>query len=297
MNRKILLMFVATTLLTAGCIGGGGNNQPQPNVPTFTQTDGLSIDFDSAASSYYTGDRATFIVEMQNTGEADAWLRQVKLYKAAWIDQPFIFTGDKVRLSGVDRNNNLPGRSRTFTANPRIDVSLETGSSYTYDVGLRVKYDYTTDARSKFTVVPFKRFRGEEDEEPARRPISTSYTGGPMKVEVNANEPLPAEAGIVTLPITITNMGDGRLAENANGREALGPGSFIQLEAGDAQIRGCELEGGNLVMYDDQKQIFCTIDIGKAAINTPTDLVLKTHLEYTYVEDKQTQIEVKSTGR
>ncbi len=297
MDRKLLILFVAASLVTAGCIGGSGQSQPQTNSPTFTGNDGLSIDFRSATDTYYTGDRATFTIKMQNTGESTAWLREVKLFKAAWIDKPFVYTGDRIRLDGVDRNNNLPGRSRTFTANPLIDVSLESGSSYNYDVGLRVKYDYITDARSEFTVIPFQRFRDEYDEDPSTRRISTDYTGGPMRVSVDANEPLPAEAGVVTLPIVIENVGDGRLAKDRQGRHTLLPGSYVQLEAGNAEVRGCQLEGGNLIMYDKQKKIFCTIDISQAAIDTPTDLVLKTHLEYTYVEEKETQVNVRGQQR
>lgn len=297
MNRKLLLLFVAASLVTAGCLGGNNNSGPQTNIPTLTQNDGLDIEFESAANEYYTGDRATFTIEMQNTGEKDAWLREVQLFKAAWIDKPFVYKGDRQRLRGVDKVNNVPGRSRRFIADPLIDVELDRGTSHTYDVGLRVKYDYVTDARSEFTITPFKRFRDEADAEPSTRPISTDTSAGPMRVSVDANDPLPAAAGKVNLPIVIENVGDGRLAEDRNGRPTLLPGSYVQLEAGNAQITNCDLEGGNLVMYDDKKKLFCTINIGQAAIETETNLILKTHLEYTYVEDQQTQVTVRGQDR
>jgi len=351
MKEKLMIVFIALTVLTAGCTQTG-EEEDRSSVEV-TPNDGLSIDFSTPTDTYYVdptssnpGD-VSFRVDVQNTGEAEAILREMKLYRAAWIrdsqanilqdafrnrwsadnildmtleellneafsEGSYGYTVKERLLQGVDQENEIPGGRKTFSKNVDVDFNtgaygsdqnpLRRGESYTYNVGLRTKYQYYTDGKVEFTVLPTEDWReGDFSVSDAE----FQQTSGPVDIEVNADSHYPAETGRITVPIKIENVGDGRFGRDEDGNEFIYdnngyywndiPDSRVYIEAGTdkAQVVDCPFGSGNTHVYNGQKQAQCTVNLED--IEEPTDLVMRIHIVYDYVEEQSTQVKLVGT--
>lgn len=351
MKEKIMIVFIVLAVLTAGCTQT--DQEEEESKVDITPNDGLSIDFSTPTDTYYINPKSedpgqvSFQVDVQNTGEAEAILRDMELYRAAWIpdsqsniiqdafskewstDDVLDMTleeildesfnegsyGDTVKervLQGVDEENEIPGGQKTHSQN--VDVSFNTGAwgsdqnplrqgeSYTYNVGLKTKYQYYTDAKVEFTVLPSQEWR---DGNFTVSDAEFQQTAGPVNIDINADSHYPAQTGRIILPITIENVGDGRFGRDEDGDEFIYdnngyywndiPDSRVYIEAGsdNAEVVDCPFGSGNTKVYNGQKQAQCTINLDN--IDEPTDLVMRMHIVYDYVEDQTTEVKLVGT--
>lgn len=395
-NRAILATFVILAVAFAGCTAPGqGTQQETDNTfdASYTPNDGLSIDFTSPAREYEAGQEAQFVIRAKNTGEGTAWLKDITLFKAPWLDRDervvlgtviqerleelfetsignidtvvsaeideimneLQYETDAVKLEGVDQANNIDGASTTFQASPRIDVNYDVGQVNTYEVGARIAYDYETNARGTITVLPSDDFR---EQDPRQLPVSTDTTAGPINVEIRSSTPIPASRDRIPINIEIDNVGDGQLERLGTSGPRHIDRMTLQLEAQGAFVEGCgdnfqqheitvgdivdfwevitsrerleqvgtssaadilrDIEGAdssisveqlaadaflslnivsqrgtNIPVYDGEQSVSCTLNIEDTALDLESDIVVKTQLEYDYIEDKEISIDVR----
>jgi len=295
MQRKTLLTaLLVFTVALAGCtqLGGDSNNNQNQNQITVTQNDGLSIGFSSVSREYYTGEQARFEADVENTGEAEATLQSMQLYGASWAADTSLFSGTET-LTGAEPSNNIAGGSSVYPATVGLgSISLSQGQQDSYSVGLQTEYAYSTTARSTITLMDEQTYRENSN---TRTQMQTSTTAGPVRVSFKGNTPYPDRDSTVSIPVQVTDVGDGRLAEDDQGTPVI-TSLEVTVEGEDVTILD---RSGSIKIYEGSRQFFAEVDTSQSSNgdqvfdpSPESSYTLIARANYTYVEQDQTQVTV-----
>lgn len=286
-KRLIYVGLFAFALVFAGCTipGSGGDSDTDQNTELhITTNDGLTITFQSQTPEYYTGDsRASLEAQVQNTGESTAVIESAALFGASWAEGAECRGGCNAELQGVETANNLNGDSTTLTFSPSLNgINLQQGQSDTYNIGLRVEYEYESRTRSRMTLMSEDQFRQNRD---ARAPMSNTIRAGPVQIRFTGLTPFPDRDSQLNIPVQVTNVGDGQIKDEQITLT-------VQTENDGIQLGNCDTVSGTV--FDGQRTFNCILDTSNDAFEpAPEETVtLIATAEYTYVEDDTTSVRV-----
>ncbi|MFB6265587.1 MAG: hypothetical protein ABEI07_00710 [Candidatus Nanohaloarchaea archaeon] len=283
MRRKYIpVAFLALTVALAGCTQlSGGGEQPDRTF-TFTQNDGLSISFSAANAEFFQDGKYTFTATVTNTGQAEATVKRMQLFGASWA------SGSKSpgwKLSPVEKANELPGEQRSATFRDDIQTNIPQGQSDTYNVGLRTTYSYTSRTRSKITVMTRERFRDAG----TPQKMTNDIKGAPIQIRFDGTTPLPSRGGTVSVPVKVTNVGDGQL-KNQRIKSIT-----VKKEGGT----GTECTRSGFRLFEGSRTFTCTVSVPALTGNNPVPektLTLIAKANYDYVEDDTTTVTIIGTS-
>lgn len=296
MQRKTLLTaLLVFTVALAGCTqlqGDSNDNNQDQNQITVTQNDGLSIDFSSVSNEYYTGQQARFQTQVENTGEAEATIQSMSLYGASWASGTSLISGTPT-LTGAEPTNNIAGGSSVYSVNVGLgSISLSQGQQDSYSVGLQTEYTYSTEARSSITLMDEQTYRENQN---SRTQMQSSTTAGPVRISFKGNTPYPDRDSTVSIPIQVTDVGDGRLAEDAQGTPVI-TSLEVTVEGEDVTLLD---RSGSIKIYEGSRQFFAELDTSQSSNGNQvfdpspqSSYTLIAKANYTYVEQDQTDVTV-----
>lgn len=295
MRRKTLLTaLLVFTVALAGCtqLQGDSNDDNNDDQVTVTQNDGLSIDFSSVSNEYYAGEQARFEAEVENTGEASATLQSMSLYGASWASGQSLLSGTAT-LDGAEQSNNIAGQSSVYSVNVGLDsINLNQGQQDSYPIGLQTEYTYSTEARSSITLMDEQTYRENQN---SRTQMQTDTTAGPIRISFKGNTPYPDRDSSVSIPLQITDVGDGRLAEDDQGTPVI-TDLTVEVEGEDVTLLD---RSDSIKIYEGSRQFYAELNTGQESngnqIFDPSpesSYTLIARANYTYVEQDQTQVTV-----
>jgi hypothetical protein len=297
MDRKILLVgLFALVLAVAGCTAPGQSTDEDDSNNAeleVTQNDGLSVTFGSQASQYYT-DASNAVLEatMKNTGEADANILSAQLFGASWASGTSCQGCSGVTLRGVERANNLDGEQRSFTFTPPLNVNLDQGQSDTYRVGLRLRYNYEAETRSKLTLMSREEYRQNQ---PARTRMQNDVSAGPLQLSFTGKTPFPVRDNQqITVPVKVNNVGDGDIEDETIRLLVETEGGEV-LEECHATASGGYV-GKEMQVFDGQRTFNCRLNTSSFNPNPEQTVTIIATANYNYVEDTSTSVRVVGAG-
>lgn len=276
-TKLILAVFLSAIVLTSGCnaikdfIWPGGNNSDQGF--DYTPKDGLSVDFKAQKSKYFVDSQssspATFILELSNTGEKKANLKNILLEGASWASGKKISITDN-RLEGVNRVRDRRGDQSKLYKTLQIP-KLKDRREAEYYVGAVVDYEYSTTSTAGVSLYP-----RTSDKRPEPSKIDTDNSGGPIKAEISGKDPMYV-SGESSFNFVIENVGDGEVVDDIT----------LELKTG-SPVQGSSLIGQKTISFHDERVVSFTKDFGE--IDQRTDIKLILNAEYTYRENEGTEI-------
>lgn len=188
MDRTSLLAVLLLTVLVAGCtvLPGDDGDDGQTGVEP-TQNSGMTISFSSLASSYDEGEDVALRLTAENTGEATAHDLVARMYGPLFFTEAAcgaLRRGAGVRLGGVDTAAGQSGQETAVEWTCSNTLDLPRGETRDFTAGAALAYEYRTDARAAFRVVPRAAFSGSSS------PASTDRTAGPLDVSIDLSTPV-----------------------------------------------------------------------------------------------------------
>src|SRR3989344_601325 len=143
MQKKILILFLASVVVLAGCTSAGNQSAATTSANGIVITK-FAPDFNELRS----GDSATLSLSIQNVGGAEATNLKAQLFGGigegtGWDVTPSAVTRaiNPSSLKSADTVNNLPGESADADWQLTSPSDLKTTTPYT--AGVRVYYGYS----------------------------------------------------------------------------------------------------------------------------------------------------------
>ncbi|MFB6294249.1 MAG: hypothetical protein ABEI97_00670 [Candidatus Nanohaloarchaea archaeon] len=302
-NRHVFALALVASILLAGCTAlpgqGGGDEEDEAETRyRITQNDGLSVSFQSLQPTYFDDGPITLDLSLQNTGQASADDIKAKLYGASFLAGIGISPARRT-LQGVDKAAQQAGGIATATQTFQADnhsVNLRQGQTQSFPAGVRVMYDYSTNASASFSVVPRRDFTG------GSALVTTDNTAGPVKASIKVQSPKPVSASgsggtvTVSIPIQVRNVGGGQVVSGIDGSRGdvgLNVG-FPRASSSTASITGCSPSSFQFPRGASQRRVVCTAEISQDVFDT--QLTLQADLDYTYFETQETSFSIEGTA-
>ncbi len=299
-NRTLLAVSLVAAIALAGCTalpGGGGDAEEVQQRFQITQNDGLTVSFQSLQGTYFEDGEIQLELDLQNTGESGAENIEAELFGASFL------AGDTVDLSrttlrAVDRAAEQPGGIATGTYRQSNPVDLRQGQTRTFPAGVRVMYDYTTEAAADFRVIPREELTGQSST------VTTENTAGPIKADIEVQSPKPvsrdpdADSVQFSIPVTVRNVAGGDVVSDIQGNrgEVEMEASFPLASDDVATITDCGGSGEASRSFQfprgrTERQITCTAEISQGQFDT--QLSMEVDLDYTYFETAETTFQIE----
>lgn len=289
-NQYVLAVLLLSMTLLAGCVHASGGDDAGQGPGTTNNTDnttdvrsvtGLDIDFRAGRSNYTSGDRATFIADVVNTGEFRAERINMTLYGANWATT---VSGDERRhrsisfLEGANRSGK-GGEEARRTFRRDVVTSLARGEEDRYDIGLRTSYDYSARTRSRLTVMKEEEFGGANM---SREPMDNEIRSAPVEIRFTGRTPWTGGKSDIVVPLTLENMEDGDIRDPVN--------LTVWIEGGPV-LQGCS---GEITVSGDRKNMMCPIRASQIGLGDlpEKNFALIAEATYTYTDDRETSVSV-----
>lgn len=203
-----MLAILAVTVIIAGCT--------DTSTEDTSSTSGLEIsNFTATPSSTFSGQTASILLSVTNSGGMDVENSAVRLYSAPIGDGSGSWTltsGSEEEVIGqvraADESSNIPAQTR------QVRWTLEApeiGSQpIDYNFQARVYYGYETQANTQIELVHEDEFLQEQSS--VSRPTTTN-TDGPVQLEVSTRTPVryfeDSQNPDSDLCVTVRNEGNG----------------------------------------------------------------------------------------
>lgn len=214
MRRHYAAVLVPIVLL-AGCTAIGGDGGDSQQSTRVTPNDGLTVDFGPAKSEFPENEVLQFGVRVANTGEADATNISTSLFGSPFLSAkrcPKPLQGPNGIIQNDIQRSDQPQSTDNWKCYPPAEkdnvstqlVELPVGATDSYNAGLEIAYNYTTEASTRLAVTTPSRIQSSS-------PGSTENSAAPVKATINIRSPQPVQTdGTLDIPITIRNVGDGK---------------------------------------------------------------------------------------
>ncbi len=296
--EKILLMLVL--VLAAGCADQQARPQvPQPEPSVVPDTGIKIIYLLPDYTNLYSKDSFRLNLQVQNVGDAKAQNVNAELHKYGNFQ---LTDGQQKKLADSleppDVSTNSPGE----TAETEWQVKTpETSASFDYNFGVKIKYDYRTEAWTDGVILSRERWKTLNQLGKAVE-INTGTTIGPIQVSVSTRETvLPAVEGIAekTFPVQVKlqNMGGGVVNSERSSCNTQGVGCvdyvYLYIPTGDPtttfSLESCSPASTNTTAGDTTTVTFSNVSLmgGSSAylscnIKASSDLLAKPDLEKSF---------------
>lgn len=313
--EKILLMIVL--VLAAGCTQQQARTDvPQPEPGIVPDTGIKIIYLLPDYTNLYSTDKFRLNLQVQNVGDAKAQSVKAELYKYG----NFLLSDSQQKnladnLEPPDVKINSPGE--TAEAEWQLETPQST-SSFDYAFGVKVKYDYRTEAWTDGVIISRERWAARNQlGKPVE--INTGTTTGPLQVSISTREVvLPKTEGIAekTFPVQIKlkNTGNGIANSEIGGCNTQGVGCvdavYMYIPTGDAttilSLNSCSPSSTNATSGNTITVTFTNVTLmgGSSAyiscqILAKSDLLAKPDLDYSFkikaAADYRYQVEGETT--
>ena len=313
--RNAGIVLLAFMVFASGCVG---TSRPVK----VSASDGLQIDdFSADVNDVFSGETVRLSLEVENVGGTTARGVKAKLFGGAsgWGDGSVEKTVGRNNPSGTNVldppiiDTNIPGDFNKVVWSVK-SPSLEQGLVQTYDMGVRVRYSYSTTSVTPIDVISYDEFdRQRKTNSFSPSPIQSKNSNAPIKVEVTGSAPLRAGGDAkVSEPVTLTltNVGDGivfRRDDNAYPASAtLGKVSVNIASGTPSATLKCDLDGmGNFATSGEATmgrgletaRIPCTFEMTGVQTGLPKETIqVSVTAQYSYTIDKIIPIKVTSNA-
>ncbi len=302
----ILLVPLAVVVMVSGCTGGDtGVSFGNGIVIT-----GWEPDFSSVDSEEPVG----LQLKIQNTGRADAEnvvAQIININMDEW-GTGFGWFGDEKdfgTLVAPDEQSGTPGQTETTIWNLEAP-ELPEGMKFTYEPMIRVTYDYKTKAVKPITLVTTEELRRLVQSGMTLSGETTTYTEGPLSVEIRTGNFVKTGEIDQEFPIyiLITDIGGGYVVPSSGfwgtgwwgSDDEWAPVEMtitlpdsISLESEGSEY--CSTSGETIELWKGKTaEITCMV-----SVDDPPDVreegLIQVELEYTYYIDESTFVEVTGT--
>jgi len=285
MKRLLILLFLIFVILVSGCMD-------QETLVVGPAADGVVIKrFSFDSSTVYEGDTIGLNLEVQNVGEVDATLEEIRVY-GGWGEDIKLDLNEKLEASEPEVDFEGEARSTRWKLNVS-DVTAET----TYSFGTRVVYKYSTIYTGTLRVVTDTYL--ETLEEGERKSLlesggvaSSSVTGGPLSVKPMKGRNFIVSGMGWTTPVVfkLTNVGSGYPSSSSTINEntmynvdILSCNGFTKCDSyGSTRLR---LSQGKSRLFN------CSFSITSPIVNKE-DIIFSITFDYYYYVDGTTPITV-----
>lgn len=296
-TEKILLLFL---ILLAGCAEQQTRPQvPQPEPGVVPDTGIKIIYFLPDYTNLYSKDSFRLNLQVQNVGDAKAQNVNAELNKYGNFqlsDSQQKKLADS--LEPPDVSTNSPGE----TADTEWQVKTpESSTSFDYAFGVKIKYDYRTEAWTDGVVMSRERWKTLNQLGKAVE-INTGTTIGPVQISVSTREVvLPVTEGIAekTFPVQVKlqNTGGGVVNSDRSSCNTEGVGCmdnvYLYIPTGDAttvlSLESCSPASTNATSEGTTTVTFSNVTLmgGSSAyiscnIRASADLLAKPDLEKSF---------------
>lgn len=288
-QKQVLVALLVITVLVAGCVGGGSEEEPDTNQTervSVTQNDGLTALFSSRKDTYREGEPIEFELVLENTGERMANGITTQLTGASFIAGVEPQFPGRPSLQPVDRSENKAGedtRVRWQIANP---VNLERGFVESYPAKAWINYNYQTRARGAFTAVSGKDFDGESS------PITTQTSAGPLSVDIEMESPTPVypsdnQQTEIPVSVKVVDRGDGAV-ENLNGDQQPIHVQTAEFPNTDKAALECP---PTISLFDGEGRLSCTAYLPSDVIEE--QFTMQIVFAYSYLETQELSFQIE----
>jgi len=314
MHKNIFLIFL---ILAAGCAQQQiRTDVPQPEQGIVPDTGVKLIYLLPDYTNLYSKDKFRLNLQVQNVGDAKAEIVKAELYKYG----NFLLSDSQQKnladnLEPPDIKTNSPGE--TAEAEWQLETPQST-SSFDYTFGVKVKYDYRTEAWTDGAIISRERWATRNQ---LGKPIeiNTGTTTGPLQISVSTREVvLPKTEGIAekTFPVQIKlqNTGNGIVNSEIGGCNTQGVGCvdtvYLYVPTGDAttilSLNSCSPSSTNTTAGNMITVKFTNVTLmggGSAYLSCQilarSDLLAKPDLDYSFkiqaAADYRYQVEGETT--
>lgn len=275
--------IILVGVLLAGCTAlggddGGGGDTATDSQATQTPNDGLMIDFRPVSRSIDENEVLQFDVSVQNTGEQKATIRSLNVFGS-----PFLDIGRRCqKMERIAEGTVLnAGSSEAFawkcsaplgSGSDTALVDLEAGATDTFPAGMEVVYSYRTTARTSMSIATPSRIQGQSA-------VQTDNTAAPVHAEVNLKSPQSApKRGKLRIPVTVRNVGDGRVKDGA-------VGVTVSVDGNE--------KSKTVQLVDGSRQQMFTLGGFNLGDNLKTTVDITVTLEYTYTERTSSEFTIR----
>src|SRR3989338_5679884 len=315
MKNLSVIVVLGFVLLVAGC---AGTSRPV----TVSASDGLQIkEFSADRADIFSSETVVLDLEVENVGGTKAENVVAKLFGgiSGWggdaTAEKTMGRGSGNALSAPTADQNIPGdfNRKTWTVKA---PDLAQGLIQTYDLGMRVRYDYSTTSITQIDVISYDQFDLLRRQGSFTQGLTvTQNSNGPIKISLEGRAPMrpdsPGGSVEESLILTITNVGTGvtfRDTGTANDfptQVSLGRVTFaIETSKGNDALK-CDIGDGALVNTGtvtlrrgvEEVRIPCIlrIDAGKVSAGVPKETMTATITAgYSYAIDGMAQVKVTS---
>lgn len=258
-----VVLLAGCTALPGGTAGEGDQIQ---------QTAGLELSFEQLGSFALETEQAQLELTVENVGQSEAEKVSAQIFGASWISGSHSFG----TLQGIDKAAGQPGG--TAITQWTLDTpNVDTGTTDTFDATAKVTYIYTTEAIIPTALSP----EGFSD---AKTAPDVTTTAGPVQLSTDLKTPIPTKGTTShSIPITITNAGDGTI----NGKVNIS-GKLIDA-GGSVSLTGCDKS----VSVDQESTVTCTLETPKGGVSFDTEAQLRITARYEYVQEASTTVKVR----
>lgn len=309
-QKTLLTTLLVLTVALAGCTqlpgGNNSNTQDQNQGVTATPNDGLSIQWQPVNNQFYTGEgaQATFEATIQNTGTGDASGFCIRVFGASWASSSV--NCEDVSPSSLDPaqpDANIEGGRNVYTFRRDISgLSLGSGESDRYDVGLSVAYDYTSETRSTLELLSETAW---QEQNPSPETMRNEVSAGPVHLRFTSNTPArftqspdnspnAGDNAKVTDPISmsvaVSNVGSGDI--NLNPPQLQKLSVWVEGTDGLKKVKSWDAP----TIYNGQREFTFDYKPSGPVPSPSRDVTMIANASYKYVERTSTSVQLIGGG-
>lgn len=263
------VMLSGCTALPGGLLGGGDQGP---------DAQGLSISLQQLESFSLEGEEVTLQLRAENVGQGTAQDIRAQIFGA--------FSSDSTNLGalqGIDRAAGQSGESLIHEWSRTTSGDVAEGETETLETGVKVTYDYDTRA-----VIPVQ--LDPESFVTSTSTVSVGNTAAPVQVSSDLESPIPTggEETEFSIPITVTNAGEGELESDVSlAPELVDPPSEVSLDCGGSPVT---------LSVTDEGTTTCTLSVPEDGVPFQTEVQIRVTAAYTYSQETTTTVSIRGTS-
>ncbi|MBI4014981.1 MAG: hypothetical protein HY365_03425 [Candidatus Aenigmarchaeota archaeon] len=309
-------LSMALLLLVAGCV----STQRPVKV---SASDGLQInEFSADINDVFGKETVMLSLEVENVGGTISKFVSAKLFggNSGWSGndataiKPLGAGTDNSLIPPLVETNKAGGFNRKLWSITAPD--LPQGLTQNFDIGIRVRYDYTTTSVTPIDVISFDQFDQMRKKGTFEQgATATQNSNAPVKISLEAGSPITQQAAGASISETVilsfANVGSGvafrdtATADDFPTQNSLGKVHFVITASKGTNTLQCDTGDGKLVSDGevtlrrgfDTVKLPCTLTLDKNDLTAgvPKDTITATvTADYSYAIDSTASIKVTS---